>query len=120
MDDSDRQKRCEAGPETLPTDDQLAVLPLQPRERPLSLEAWHGDFDRATAQLLCFPTHVWGSALRCPGGEVADGGFCMIVFVCDNDLRSSVRASTLVRPQADGVQPRDDLLTLVAFDGVVW
>jgi hypothetical protein len=55
MDRGDRKKRLKARRDTLPADDQAAILLLEPGKCPLGLEPWHHFFDRSTPIFLGLP-----------------------------------------------------------------
>jgi len=64
------EKRVEAGRETFPADDQAAVLPLEPGERLLGLEAQDLLIDRAPTRLSGVP-HPFGELRSDPASAQA-------------------------------------------------
>ncbi len=107
------KKRRKAGGETLPTDDQTAVLLLKPGQGPLSLETRHRDLDRAAARFLGFP-HAFGDLRPATTfAQLLAQVFGVIPCIGSDDLRPFAGASTLASPQADLVQQRHDLCALI-------
>ena len=117
MDRGNGKKCRKAGCETLPTDDQPAVLPLKPGKGPLRLETGHINLERSAARFLGFPDSFGYLRPDTTFAQLLAQGFGVLPFICGDDLRPCAGASALASPQADGVQQRHDLGVLIPIGG---
>ncbi len=117
MNDSDDEKRIEAGSKTLPADNQSAVLALEPGECPLSLKARDALFDRPAAwpPSLPHPFRDLGANPAC--AEALAKPLGIISFISRHDLEPFTRSAPFARADVDGIQQGDDLGPLVAIRG---
>ena len=115
MNHGDGKQCLEAHRETLPTEDQAAILFLEPGKGALSLEAWHLPLDRSATSELAPPDPCGHLRPNAPGAELLAQDFGVISFVRHDDLQAFPGASSLAGPPLDRVQPGDSLGTLIAL-----
>ena len=113
MDCGDRQERREACGETLPTDDQTAILLLKPGKRPLSLKTRYVDLDGSTSWLLGLPDPFRDLGPDAPRAELLAQVFGIIPFIGGDDFGTLPGASTPAGSEVDRVQQRHDLSALI-------
>jgi hypothetical protein len=99
------QNRRRAAPTGQPIDGTCAGT----GKGPLGLEPGHLDFNGTTTQSLGLPDAFRHLCPAASGAELLTQVFGNISFVGDDAPWALPRASTCARPQADGVQQRDDL-----------
>ena len=117
MNQRDCEKRVEAGRETFPTHDQAAVLALEPRKRPLGLEARNILFNRSSTRLFGLP-YPFGDLRADPtSAEALAQVFGVIAFVRRQHLEPFTWSAPLTRADVQGIQQWNDLGPLVTIRG---
>jgi len=117
MDRGNRQKRIETQGETLPTDDQAAILFLKPGEGALGLKAWDVPLDRSATGGLALPDPFRDLRADTAAAELLTEVLRIVTLIGDEDVRPFPGAPTPTGPHADGIQERHDLGALTAVRG---
>ena len=113
LDGGDRQERREACGETLPTDDQRAILPLTPGKRPLRLAARDSRFAGPPPRLAALP-HPLGDLGAAPtaAAALAQGLGVIAVIRCPS-LHPLTWSAACAGSDVASIQPREDLGALI-------
>jgi hypothetical protein len=117
MDHRHREKGVEAGREAFPADDQAAVLALEPRERPLALEARDLLFHGAPTRLSVFPGAFPDLGPDPAAAELMAGILGIIPLICRDDFEPLAWSAPFARTDTKTIQQRDDLSPLVTIGG---
>jgi hypothetical protein len=92
MDRCQGPKRRTAGRQALPTDDQAAILLLEPGQRPLRLEPGHRVVDGSPAGRLGFPDALRDLRTDPPPPELLPQGFRLRAFSRGQDVETCAGA----------------------------
>ena len=117
MNHGDGDKCSEAAGETFPADDQSAVLPLEPRKRPLGLKARDVLFHGAPTRLSMFPDSFGDLGADTPFAKAMAKVFGIIALIRGQHLESFTRSAPLTRVDVQRVQQWEDLGPLVPIGG---
>src|SRR5882724_6622624 len=104
VDGGDGQKRFEAGRNALPTDHQAAVLLLEPRKRPLSLESWDHVFDRSAPGFLGLPDTLRDLCPDTPLPELLSQRFRIIPLIRRDHFETCAGATPCARVHLNGIE----------------
>ena len=117
MNDSDGEKRGDAGGAPCPAHDQAAVLPLDPGQRPLGLEARALLAARSPPRLAGLPPPCGklGAEPTLTAATAAVLG--LLALIRRQDLAPCARSAPVAGADGEGLQPRDDLGPLVTMGG---
>jgi hypothetical protein len=117
MNHRDGEKCVEAGRETLPSDDQSAVLALEPRKRPLSLESRDGLSYGAPTWLSVFPHPFGNLGADTPFTKAMAKLFGVIAFIRHQHLEPFMRSAPFTCADVESIEQRDDLVPFVTIRG---
>jgi hypothetical protein len=115
MDGSDGEERRKTCREALPTDDQAAILFLEPGKGSLGLETRHVDFDRSAAWFLGGPDAFGDLRPDTTLAQMLTQVFGVIALIGGDDFWAFTGTATRARPQAHSVQQRDDLAAFITI-----
>src|SRR5918911_689527 len=117
MNHGNGEKGIKASGQTLPADDQAAVLALEPGKGPLSLIARDLLFDRPSPRLAAFPDAFRNLGANAAGAEAPAEVFGIIAFIRCQHLEAFAWSALFTRTDVQGVQQWDDLGPLVSVRG---
>src|SRR6266850_7221724 len=107
------QKRVETCGNTLPPDDQTAILFLQPGEGALGLEARHHFFDWTAPVFLGLPDALGNLRPDATLPELLTYGFRIVPFIGGDDVETFTRTTSCARPHLDRIEQGHHLGTLI-------
>src|SRR5687768_11026398 len=114
MDHCHRKKGIETQGKTFPTDDQAAILFLEPGKGTLGLKAWNVLLDRSPTWGLALPDPFRDLRPDAAAAELLTEVLRIIALVGDEDVRPFPGASTPAGPHTDGIQEGYDLGAFIA------
>jgi hypothetical protein len=97
------EKRVEAGCQTFPADNQAAVLPLEPRNCALSLEARDVLFAGPPTRLFGFPDPFGDLRPDTAFPEAMAESLRVVPFIRCEDLEPLARSAPFARADAEGI-----------------
>ena len=100
-----REQGVEACRETFPADDQAAVLALEPRKRPLGLEAWDVLVHGAPTWLSGVPDSCRELGADTPWAEALAHVFGVIALIRRQHLEPLARSAACARAHVESIQP---------------
>ena len=109
MEHCHREKRVEAGCETFPSDDQSAVLALEPRKRPFGLDSRDVLFYGAPTRLSVVPYPFGDLGANTPLTKAMAKVFGVISFIRCQHLEPFTRSAAVARADVESIEQRDDL-----------
>jgi len=104
-----REKRVETSGETFPADNHAAVLALEPRKRPLGLEARDVLFHGPPTRLSGVPDACGELGADTPWMKARAKVMGVISCICRQYLEPCARSAACARAHVESIQQRDDL-----------
>src|SRR5215211_6971846 len=113
MDRSKSKQRLKACSDALPTDDQTAILLLEPGKGALRLKAWDNLFDRSASVFLRLPDALRDLCPDTPLPELLPQRFRIILFIRRDHFETLAGAPSFARVHLDRIEQRHHLGTFI-------